>query len=127
MYVEPVYLKADQGELPELKRVIVSYEDAVVMEPTLEAALARVFGEATPVIEVVERSDTGLDQPEVDQTFSELAARANEVYTEAVGAQRDGDWAGYGDALDRLGLLLERMAEEGGEPEPETEEAEGLE
>ena len=124
MYVEPVYLKADQGELPELKRVIVSYEDAVVMEPTLEAALARVFGEAAPVIEVVESSDTGLGQPEGVQTFSELAARANEVYTEAVGAQRDGDWAGYGDALYRLGILLERMAEEGGEPEPE---AEGLE
>jgi uncharacterized protein len=126
MYVEPVYLKADQGELPELKRVIVSYEDMVVMESTLEAALARVFGDSAPVIEVVEGDDTGLDVAVIDQTFTELATAANDAYTQAVDAQRSGDWAAYGVALDQLGALLERMAVEGG-TEPTDEDDAGLE
>ena len=46
LYVEPIYIKADNPKsLPEMKRVIVSYEDKVVMETTLDAALNRIFGE----------------------------------------------------------------------------------
>jgi uncharacterized membrane protein (UPF0182 family) len=44
LYVEPLYLAAEAGGgLPQLKRVIVSYSDNVVMEPTLDAALSRIF------------------------------------------------------------------------------------
>src|SRR4029079_5519872 len=43
VYVEPLYLRSDQGQIPELKRVIVAYNDRVAMEPTLEAALSAVF------------------------------------------------------------------------------------
>ncbi|NUP99713.1 MAG: UPF0182 family protein, partial [Armatimonadetes bacterium] len=45
LYVEPLYLESEKRGLPELKRVIVVYEDQVVMEPTLEAALERLFGD----------------------------------------------------------------------------------
>ena len=44
LYVEPVYLVAEQNELPQLKRVIVAHGDRVAMEPTLERALAALFG-----------------------------------------------------------------------------------
>ncbi len=47
LYVRPLYLKADTGKIPELKRVIVAYENKIAMEETLEAALARIFGNAT--------------------------------------------------------------------------------
>jgi len=45
IYVRPLYLKADAGKIPELKRVIVGYEDEIAMERTLEEALAKIFGE----------------------------------------------------------------------------------
>jgi uncharacterized membrane protein (UPF0182 family) len=45
MYFEPVYLQAEQSPIPELTRVIVSYGDKIVMEPTIYEALARIFGE----------------------------------------------------------------------------------
>lgn len=46
LYVEPIYIKADNpNSLPEMKRVIVSYGDKVVMEQTLDLALNAIFGE----------------------------------------------------------------------------------
>lgn len=44
LYVRPLYLKADSGKIPELKRVIVGYEDNIAMEPTLDQALQKIFG-----------------------------------------------------------------------------------
>ncbi|NLE73532.1 MAG: UPF0182 family protein [Actinobacteria bacterium] len=44
LYVEPLFLQAEQQPIPELKRVIVSYGERVVMEPTLSRALERMFG-----------------------------------------------------------------------------------
>ena len=43
VYVRPLYLKADAGKIPELKRVIVGYEDSIAMERTLEEALEKLF------------------------------------------------------------------------------------
>ncbi len=44
VYVEPLYIAAEKGQLPELKRVIVGFGDRIAMEETLEGAMARVFG-----------------------------------------------------------------------------------
>ena len=46
IYVQPLYLRAETGKIPELKRVIVAYENKIAMEETLERALARIFGES---------------------------------------------------------------------------------
>ncbi|MFN7978865.1 MAG: UPF0182 family protein [Vicinamibacterales bacterium] len=43
LYVRPLYLRAQQGRIPELTRVIVAYQTSIVMERTLDAALARLF------------------------------------------------------------------------------------
>ena len=43
IYVRPLYLKADEGKIPELKRVIVGYEDNISMERTLDEALKKIF------------------------------------------------------------------------------------
>ena len=48
LYVSPLYLRAELGQLPELKRVIAAYGDRVVMEDTLPAALAALFKESVP-------------------------------------------------------------------------------
>ena len=46
LYVVPLYLKAEGTNFPQLKRVIVATGDKVVMEPTLDEALASLFGTA---------------------------------------------------------------------------------
>jgi uncharacterized membrane protein (UPF0182 family) len=40
-----------------------------------------------------------------------LIVQANAAYDRAVAAQRAGDWAAYGEALEDLGRILEAMAE----------------
>ena len=50
LYVSPLYLRAETGQLPELKRVIAAYGDHVVMEETLPAALAALFKETAPAV-----------------------------------------------------------------------------
>lgn len=53
LYVEPLYIEAEQNSLPILARVIVAYENRIVMAETLDLALRAIFlGEeqATPPI-----------------------------------------------------------------------------
>lgn len=130
MYVEPVYLQAEQGELPQLKRVIVSYEDMVVMEHSLQDALDKVFGMAEVEVEVEAPTDSGLEDRGRDRTWAELSSAASGAYSDAIAAQKEGDWAGYGEALERLGNLLEHMLIEAGAQvveEPFIDEEGGLE
>ncbi|MEO6057052.1 MAG: UPF0182 family protein, partial [Gemmatimonadales bacterium] len=46
LYVQPLYLRAEGGRIPELKRVVVAYQNQVVMAETLDGALADLFGDA---------------------------------------------------------------------------------
>src|SRR5688572_31412473 len=50
IYVRPLYLRASGGRIPELTRVIVAYENRIVMQETLEAGLAELFGGKTPPV-----------------------------------------------------------------------------
>ncbi len=63
LYVEPLYLEATQNSLPTLVRVIVAYENRIVMSPTLEESLQAIFSpEVTPgetIIRPVEEPGTG--------------------------------------------------------------------
>lgn len=44
LYVQPLYLSGEEAPFPEMKRVVVVYGEDIVMEPTLEEALVRLFG-----------------------------------------------------------------------------------
>ncbi|MBD2774016.1 UPF0182 family protein [Iningainema tapete] len=58
LYVEPIYLEAEQNSLPTLVRVIVAYENRIVMAQTLEQALRTIFQEkeitAPPIVRPLE-------------------------------------------------------------------------
>ncbi|NJP21344.1 MAG: UPF0182 family protein [Hydrococcus sp. CRU_1_1] len=57
LYVEPLYLEATQNSLPTLVRVIVAYENRIVMTQTLEQSLQAIFQEEetpAPIIRPVE-------------------------------------------------------------------------
>jgi uncharacterized membrane protein (UPF0182 family) len=103
IYVQPLYLKATGGKIPELKRVIVAYKNNIAMEETLDEALAAIFGRAQPKQEIREESV-------VDE--KNLIRQAKEHYDRAQQALRDADWARYGEELQRLGEVLEQMARE---------------
>ncbi len=108
IYVRPLYLKADAGKIPELKRVIIAYENKVAMEETLEAGLARIFGASS----LSQRDgDRGVEQIISTQSTNtkELAAQANQSYEAALRAQREGDWTRYGEEIKRLGEILNRL------------------
>ncbi|MBE9048877.1 UPF0182 family protein [Nostocales cyanobacterium LEGE 11386] len=54
LYVEPIYLEATQNRLPTLVRVIVAFENRIVMAPTLEQALQGIFQpEVTPAPAII--------------------------------------------------------------------------
>ncbi|HYW18440.1 MAG TPA: UPF0182 family protein [Nodularia sp. (in: cyanobacteria)] len=54
LYVEPIYLEATQNRLPTLVRVIVAFENRIVMAPTLEQALQGIFQpELTPAPAII--------------------------------------------------------------------------
>jgi uncharacterized protein len=121
IYVRPLYLRAQGGRIPELTRVIVAYNNQIVMEPTLETALARLFG-GTPPAPVPETEQVRRDLPDARPAsvstpvpngeaapLDALALEARGHYDAAIAAQRAGDWTRYGEELRRLGEVLERM------------------
>lgn len=49
LYVEPIYLQSDKGgSIPEMKRIILAYQDQLVMAENLGSGLTQLFGEGTP-------------------------------------------------------------------------------
>jgi uncharacterized protein len=118
IYVQPVYLRAEGGRIPELKRVVVAYQNRVVMEETLDEGLERLFGEGagTPRRPELAAADTVGAEPRAPVVVAEVAPvstdaltrlqRARDHYERALAAQRSGDWAAYGTELRRLGELL---------------------
>ncbi len=108
LYIRPLYLRGTGGRIAELKRVIVAYQNQIVMEETLEKALDRIF-EPAPVASA---PPPPLDAPAAFPAVpSDLAVHARETYQRATDAQRAGDWALYGEELRKLGDVLEQMAE----------------
>ncbi|MDX1522110.1 MAG: UPF0182 family protein, partial [Anaerolineae bacterium] len=49
LYVEPLYLRAENGQIPELKRVVLSSDDRIVMRETLAQALEDLFEGGDPL------------------------------------------------------------------------------
>ncbi|MHB1327157.1 MAG: UPF0182 family membrane protein [Gemmatimonadales bacterium] len=119
LYVQPLYLQADGGRIPELKRVVVAYRNQVVMEETLEGGLAVLFGGGTDAprqpaaTEATDQPPAPASAAVASPAFQQLSAEARRRYQAALDAQRAGDWARYGEEIRRLGELLEQLAQAG--------------
>jgi uncharacterized protein len=117
IYIRPLYLKAAGGSIPELKRVIVAYQNQIVMEETLEGALERLFPggraaqQAAAAREDPEAEPAPVGEPRegMSAAMESLAAQARAHYQRALQAQRDGDWALYGEEIRKLGDVLAKM------------------
>jgi uncharacterized protein len=110
LYVSPLYLRAEHGHLPELKRVIASYGEHVVMRETLADALSALFTEPSAASAAPsEASGTPLAGSAADR-----AREALHHYNRAIERLRSGDWAGFGTELDAMRRLLEDMSRQPG-------------
>ncbi len=106
LYVEPVYLQAEQSKMPELKRVIVSLGNQLQMRDNLDDALRAVFSlEAAPPAQIQEAL-TGLPTG----PLSDMAQEALNHYNKALDYLKNADWTKYGQELDKIRDILQRMA-----------------
>ena len=125
LYVRALYLRAEGGKIPELKRVIVAHQNEIVMEETLDAAIDRLFGKPGSAGPAAPRPDAGAAAaaspatsapapverpgPAGDADRKALAAEALAHYERALAAQREGNWALYGEEIKKLGEVLKKL------------------
>ena len=109
LYVEPVFLQAEGGGLPELKRVIVAIGDKIAMKPTLMESIMTIFGEEAPPVEPP--SEPSEPTEPVMGDVAELVEQARLHYAQAKEKLRVGDWAGFGEEWDAMEEVLDSLAE----------------
>jgi len=104
IYVEPLYLRAETGEIPELKRVIVSNGSDVVIGNNLEDALEKLFARSFGDREIVVAGE--------EKTLKDLIKEAAGYYESAQEFAREGNWSEYGEELQKLEQTLKLLEEE---------------
>lgn len=121
VYVQPIYLRAQGGQIPELKRVVVAFRDRVVMSETFETGLAQLFSGdvgapsqvATSALATAADSAGRVASPTTASATpapnAQLLREAQDHYQRAISAQRQGDWATYGREIQQLGDVLRRL------------------
>jgi uncharacterized membrane protein (UPF0182 family) len=112
LYVQPLYLAAERGRLPELKRVITAFGNRIAMEETLEGSLQRIFGGRPP--DAIVAAGTGAAAPaagRVDATQQRLAAQALEHLARARDHFGRGNWSGFATEFKQMEDVLRRLQE----------------
>ena len=93
LYVEPVYLVAEESDVPQLKRVIAVHGDRVTMEVTLDQALRALFGEG--------EAEAGADEAAAGPR-PEIVSEVRRLIRDAEQALSRGDWSAFGAAMENL-------------------------
>jgi uncharacterized membrane protein (UPF0182 family) len=120
IYVEPMYLQSQEGQIPELKRVIVIYKDQIEMRETLDEALEAIFNSNG-------QPDSTRVQPEMimgggaKSALSDKAKEALAHYNKAVEYLKKDNWEGYGKELQQMKAILSEMSEDSS-TSPETKQ-----
>ena len=118
LYVEPLYLQANQSQLPELKRVILATEDKLVMGTSLNDALQQLFGQnnntsASSTSATGTQPTSGTTVPSATLTpIANLVKSAQTHYANAQQALKDGNWAAYGQELQALESDLNQLQQQ---------------
>jgi uncharacterized membrane protein (UPF0182 family) len=125
LYIQPLFVQAESGGIPELKKVILVAGEEVVMGDSFEQALTDLFGltgaEPPPP---PEDGDVGPGQPPGDggpasEELSRVVAEAGRVYRRAQAALAEGDFETYGGLIEELGNLIEQAEQlASGNPPP---------
>lgn len=113
LYVEPVYLEASNSSIPEVKRIIMAYDDKIAYEETLAECLVSLFGDKAEEGVSTPSGDGGTQhegQSSGKMTQAELIEAAAKAYEDAISAQKDGNWAKYGEYMQKLENYLNKLA-----------------
>ncbi len=117
LYVEPLYIRAENGQLPELDRVIAAYRDRVVMGDDLPQTLQALFREGAPAAPVIaqapESAGAPARQPPGAMAPGDTSAglhTAAQLYSRAMAALKAGNWTEFGADMESLGHALEQPA-----------------
>ena len=110
LYLQPLYLQASSGKIPELKRIIASFNKGeVFMEKTLESVLERIFSEN---IFLENRGVTENNLEKISDEKSNIkqqAQQAFQLFQKSQSYLKDADFAKYGEMQKKLKALLQKM------------------
>jgi len=109
LYVSPLYLRAEQGHLPELQRVIAAYGEHVTMKETLAEALSALFVESK-----VPAAPGAASETPGEGSATGRAQDALDHYDRAMERLKSGDWAGFGKEIDAMRRLLQDIRGQSG-------------
>lgn len=102
IYIEPLYLRASgKNSIPEMKRLILSYNDKLVLASSIEDGIKQIFDDKTTNINNKNEKDSKKDI--VDDS---KLKKAQQYYNNAIEAQKNGDWSKYGENINQLGDVL---------------------
>lgn len=107
VYVQPVYLEAEAGGIPEFRRVIVAYGDIIEWDNSLDVTLAEVFGSADGEAPQPEPEPEPDPEPPPVGSAEELLNQAAIAFEEARAALRQGDLALYQEKVEEAERLVE--------------------
>jgi uncharacterized membrane protein (UPF0182 family) len=113
LYIQSLYLAASNGQLPELKRVIVAYGNNIAMEETLDLALQKIFG-GGPMKDREPQAEAKKPLAGAEQSDRQTALEALGHFRKAQEFLRQGNWGGYGDELKKTGERLLSLEKKGG-------------
>jgi uncharacterized protein len=115
LYMEPIFLAAEEDAIPEMRRFVVSDGSRVVMAETLQQAADQLAGgAATEFGTTGVAGDLPTETPTTPADATGWPTAALELLEQAEARAREGDWRGYGEALDALRALLRRLGAAGG-------------
>lgn len=121
LYVQPVYVQSSgDASYPTLRRVLVGFGEKVGFAPTLDEALNKLFGGESGAQTAQDAgvdssaadageggseggSSSGGESPDLKKSLDE----ANKAMKDSSEAMKNGDWAAYGKAQDRLNKALD--------------------
>lgn len=113
IYVQPMYLIAEQSQIPQLKYVVVATANSLSMQPTLADALAKIFTGSTVAQPAASLGGVSPTQPQPTAPSSAntaaLIKEANDHYTKAQEALKVADWATYGKEMQALQQVLNQL------------------
>ena len=109
IYVQPLYLAAEQGSLPELKRVIVAFGNRIVMEETFDQALQSIFGAKPGAAPEARPPASAAILPSPVKGDPSLARQALDHFQRSQELLKQGNWAGYGEELKKVENLLKEI------------------
>jgi len=113
IYVEPLYITSGtDSSIPQVKRILMAYDDKVVMAESLDDAFAKLFGadlvsdSETEIVPDNEETPDNTEKTPTTEEPSDSMKEARIIYAEVKAAFEAGDWVLFGEKMEELDKAL---------------------